>query len=702
MSDARPTPRKTGALLVELAIFSALAIWMTWPLARHPATTVYDPGKAAPLPEGVFPDIPLNIWIVGWVARTLFTAPWRLFDGPIFHPSSHTLALSEHMLGTTPITVPVYWLGGGPVLAAQLLLIGGFALCGIAMARLVRDWTGSGVAAIVAGAIYAFSPWRLIHLVSLQIQPTFYFPLVLLFVVRYLRDGHPADLLLAAVVSFAQAACAYSIAYPLAAAVPVFVVVVGAATGRWRRTAIMLAAFAAALAVFALVSLPYLDVHRAGLPSMTRWTEPDKLIAFTGVGPRAYVTASSPVFVGFVALVLAVAGAVLGIGRRRPLVLALAAMAATLVVLAVGPGIPAPNGERTGLAAVLWATIPGLRRFRVAYRFGFHVSVAVAALAGIGVATTEAFLVARLGGAGRRLSIGLGIALVAGMLWESAVPVRARPLPEAGPPAEAYVWLRDHGQGGALLELPAGVPDGVDARYLLPSLFHRLPLVNGYSGYQPASYPLVVALAAELPSTDALRALAALTGTRWLLVHLAGVAPEQRSTWDHPADLAPPHRFGDDLLFGVPESAADWQERVRHPVDGATFAGTPLQPLADRRATIAADVPASVAPGTWIPIAVTVSNAGDRAWPALAGDVPNRVALAIRWAGTEKDRTVVLPADVAAGGATTATAWLQTPATHGAHVLEARLVQSGVGPFALATGDTVERFSTRVVPAPPP
>lgn len=699
MTGATATPHRGRTLLLDAALFTTLAAWMTWPLARHPAITVYDPGKSALLPEGVFPDIPLNIWIVGWVARTLVTAPWRLFDAPIFHPASHTIALSEHMLGVTPLTVPAYWLGGSPVFAAQLLLIGGFVLCGMAMAALVRDWTGSDTAALVAGAIYAFSPWRLVHLVSLQIQPTFYFPLVLLWATRYQRRGRRGDLLLAALMLFAQAACAYSIAYPLVAAAPVFVVVLGAATGRWRRAVVTLAAFGMALLVFALVSLPYLDVHRTGVLSMTRWTEPDKLIAFTGVGPGAYLTRTAPVFLGYTAVALAIAGATLGLARRRPLVLGLLAFAATLIVLALGPGTA--EGGPTSLGGLLWATIPGLRRFRVAYRFGFHVSLATAALAGLGVATMEERLIARLGRTGRRVAIGLGVALVLGVLWESAMPVRARPLPEAGPPDAAYVWLRDHGDGGALLELPAGAPDGVDARYLLPSLFHHLPLVNGYSGYQPASYPLVVGLASELPGTDAADALAALTGVRWLLVHLAALPPGQHFAWETPS-LGSPRRFGDDLLFEVPRPKSDLRERLRHPMEGETFGGTPLVPLERGRGAIAALIPPTAAGGVSVPIAVTVANAGDGTWPALAGDVPNRVALALRWEGTPRDRDVLLSKDVPPGGGTTATAWLQVPASEGTHVLEIRLLQRDVGPLPLTTGETVRRVAVEVTRAATP
>src|SRR5262245_5196828 len=95
--------------LVVLAL-AGLAVWMTWPIAAHLRTHVYDPGGISRgLPGWVHPDIQLTTWIVGWVAHRLPTAPWRLFAAPLFHPAPDALAYSEHLLGAVPITLPAYW-----------------------------------------------------------------------------------------------------------------------------------------------------------------------------------------------------------------------------------------------------------------------------------------------------------------------------------------------------------------------------------------------------------------------------------------------------------------------------------------------------------------------------------------------------------------------------------------------------------------
>ena len=88
---------RTGAVLLGLAL---LAFWMTWPWARDLTTSAYDPGGVSALyPHFVHPDIHLNVWIVGWVARTLPTVPGRLYDAGIYYPVRYPFAYSEHMLG---------------------------------------------------------------------------------------------------------------------------------------------------------------------------------------------------------------------------------------------------------------------------------------------------------------------------------------------------------------------------------------------------------------------------------------------------------------------------------------------------------------------------------------------------------------------------------------------------------------------------
>ena len=74
-----------------------------------------------------------------------------------------------------------------------------------------------------------------------------------------------------------------------------------------------------------------------------------------------------------------------------------------------------------------------------------------------------------------------------------------------------YRWLARHGDGGALIELPTNRYDFYrQSVFMYRSVFHRLPLANGYTGYPPKSYEEIMdaaALAANPAYLDRLLAL---------------------------------------------------------------------------------------------------------------------------------------------------------------------------------------------------
>ena len=80
-----------------LAVFVALALLHTWPLASAP-------GSLSRLDNA---DSALNTWIVAWVSHILPRDPTRLFEAPIFHPEHHALAYSEHLLVPALIGAPL-------------------------------------------------------------------------------------------------------------------------------------------------------------------------------------------------------------------------------------------------------------------------------------------------------------------------------------------------------------------------------------------------------------------------------------------------------------------------------------------------------------------------------------------------------------------------------------------------------------------
>jgi hypothetical protein len=179
-----------------LALYSALALVMTWPLAA---------GLTSDVP-GDLGDSLLNMWILGWGAQHLpgvltgqisFREFW---NANIFHPEPLALGLSEHLFGEVLQILPVYWLTGNLILCYNLLFLSSFALSGLGMFLLVRDllhgdsandagWPVTA-AAFIAGLIFAFLPFRVAQVAHIQSLQAQWMPLALYGFRRFIVTGH--------------------------------------------------------------------------------------------------------------------------------------------------------------------------------------------------------------------------------------------------------------------------------------------------------------------------------------------------------------------------------------------------------------------------------------------------------------------------------------------------------------------------------
>src|SRR5437762_3155562 len=122
------------------------------------------------------------------------------------------------------------------------------------------------------------------------------------------------------------------------------------------------------------------------------------------------------------------------------------------------------------------------------------------------------------------------------VIQADARPVPLAPVLLEGSDVAAYRWLAEHGEHGPTLELPVflSAMDGeqllATGRYMVASTLHWNPLLNGYTGYTPPSYPLLATLAQRLPDPTALADLCALVALRWLVVHQAGLLRSEEHT----------------------------------------------------------------------------------------------------------------------------------------------------------------------------
>jgi hypothetical protein len=558
---------RRGAVVCAL-LSAILTVVVTWPLFARPASRVLDAtsiyGAAAPLVQR---DVNLTLWVLAWDCHALATAPAALFDANAFYPARRSLALSEHMLGNVPLFAPAYAATANPVLAHQLALLATFVLAALAMRAYVLHWTGDEVASLAAGLVFALAPFRLWQVGNLHVISIHALPLVPLGIDLALAGRRRAGGVLLATGLVVSALCSYYVGYAAFALAGAYGLV--ALPSRGDRRGVVAVALAGVLAgiVVLLLTTPYLALQREGVIPARSQESGFVSLAFIGVmreGPLGMAEFflwrrrdGVPLFLGFTVMALATAGA---IARRRAPRGALAAAALVGYVLVLGPSYA--RADRTTLALPyrwLASLVPGFSAMRVPQRFGAITTVAVVALAGVGLAWIRSGLLAR----GRRRLAGLIPALVVAAAMVEGWPGRVRtvemPVGPTMPPATR--WLAAHGEGGAMIELPVPAYDLLGQSVAVyRSTAHWLPIANGYAPYAPDSFRRVMEAASRLPAPAALDEMLGVAPFRWIVVRRAAIPRGAAGEWERTfgaRGLRVAADFGDTAVYEVPRQSTN-------------------------------------------------------------------------------------------------------------------------------------------------
>ena len=498
---------RRGAAL--LALFVTLSVLHTWPLAT-------DLGGLSRLDND---DTGLNVWVLSWVAHVLPRDPLNLFNAPIFFPEAHTLAYSEHMLVPSLMGAPLLWAGMDPVIVYNLLVLAGFTLSGWTMSLVMTAWTGSAVAGIVSGMLFAFNAHLLTRLPHLQALHVEFLPLALYALDQVLtrtRRLAPASLALAAAFVL-QALCSnYTLVFLSAALLTAAVVRFPEwATFHHRQRALALVA-AGTIAIVAVAPFlwPYYLVNRD--QGLTRSVDEVRLYSagwldYLATGGRLHYAAWSArffadrtaLFPGMLAVTLAATGLARREIRQDRRVRMMVAVAVVGVALSFGAALPG--------YAWLHAHVPLLQGIRAAARWGFLLLTAVAMLAGFAVAAIE-----RARGRSAYWP-ALALAIFAIVTLEALrAPMAFTPV---APVPDIYSELRADTRA-VLVEFPlyAGRSVSQNARYMVASTRHFRPLVNGYSGFETESFRQRAARWRAFPDAPVLDEMQAL-GVTHVMVH---------------------------------------------------------------------------------------------------------------------------------------------------------------------------------------
>jgi hypothetical protein len=461
-----------------IALFVVLTAVMTYPQVRHLSNGVS-------IDEG---DALFSVWRLAWVAHQLPRDPVRLFDANIFHPELRTLAFSDAMIAPALMSAPLLWLGVHQLTVYNLTFLSGFALSGAAMFLLVRSLTGHTRAALLSGFIFAFLPYRFMHYAHLELQMAYWMPLCLWALHRTVKHGNVRDGLLTGLFFALQ--CLSSWYYGIflfTVLIPIGVALLLGQGGQPLLKPIRAVAAGGLLAALFVVpmAMPYIAARQSV------GERPVDEIEFYSATAQNYMAAhprnalfgrmtskwggqERELFMGIIVPLIAM------IGLWPPLSAARIAYAMGLVV-----AFDVSLGYNGLLYPWFHAYLFPYRGLRVPARMAMLVGLSLAILAGYGAARLM-----RLAKTQRAsLAVFLGLAVLIFFEYRTT-PLELRGIPSRPPPIYDVLPA---GQANVLLELPLIRPDiSLEPTYMYFSTFRWYRLANGYSGFKPPSYDVLV------------------------------------------------------------------------------------------------------------------------------------------------------------------------------------------------------------------
>lgn len=262
MNGSVPGPKIGGRATVALvAIATLITVAVHLPVVRN---------IGSELPALGFGDPYIQAWQVAWGGHALTEQPLDYFDANSFYPEPRSLAFTDALIGYAPTAL----IGQGPDAAGiryALLFLFAYVLAFVGATLLAREFGVGWAAALVAGAVFAFAPFRIDQATHLHVISSGGIPLSIFLLWRGFRRGSPGLLVAGWLTAAWQVSLGFTLGLPFAYLLAPAVVAAGL-TWRSRRkegsppVRSLVVAGAGGLAIFLLwvvvQALPYLQVER--------------------------------------------------------------------------------------------------------------------------------------------------------------------------------------------------------------------------------------------------------------------------------------------------------------------------------------------------------------------------------------------------------------------------------------------------------
>lgn len=494
---------------------AVIAVVLTWPLVTH-LTSVIPHDAADPLAQ---------VWVAAWGGHAVLHAPLSLFQGNAFWPEGPSYAFSDDLLGYFPAGL----LGSGPVAGLaryNLLFLFTYALAFAGAALLAREIGARPGAAAVAGAAFAWAPWRMSHNGHLNILSTGGIPLALCLLLSGYRRGRVRQIVAGWLVAAWQVSLGFGLGIYFCYLLALLALV---ALVEWLRrgrptpprpaVAGTLAGGAAFLGIVAFCVSPYLEVLRRypdaprSVDEVAFFSPPFSAFLSADMTSRVWGAATETaraglpwapeqaLFPGLLVCVLAL----IGLSRRRSSARLRIALVVSLVVgVLLSMGLSPHGGDLT--YRPLYELLPGWKGLRTPGRLAVFWSLALALLAALGTERLTEWV--RPEGS-RQPAVGTALALAcaAVVLWEGSPRLPLAPVPTAPAGLAGIAEPQVH--------FPASPFD--DDVYMLWSTDGFPRIANGNASYLPPGLAAVRGLTA-FPDAGSVQLLRS-RGYRTVVLH---------------------------------------------------------------------------------------------------------------------------------------------------------------------------------------
>lgn len=523
--------------------FVVLSIIMTYPLITRM-------GSAATAPGG---DGGYFTWLVGWYQKALFQFKISPFFAPYLnYPQGWDLATTDITPAMVAFALPGSLLFN-PTWGYNFSMLLSFILSGWAMYLWVKHLTDDPWAGLVAGTVFAFLPFRMVHFIvgHLNLVGTMWFPFYFWGLFDLLKQEKFSwkPVLMAGIAAGLIGLTSPYYVYMTVLISGVFLVgfIIFKGYKRLRYAAFWKSLLAFGLLAGVLVGLTMLPYIRLNSQNGLE-TRPVEYMNRYSASPTDFVIPSikqflwgkwiddtfspeiyheSTLYIGAVAFVLAVIAWIKRRQLRHPELLGIASLvAAAGFVLALGmqlhwlgrivvslPKFLQPIFHRTDMPTIylpayyLYRYLPLFSKMRVMMRFGLFTLIFTSLMAGLG-----AYLLTKSASAKVKYWVAIGLLVLVFIDFYPGFLKDIRPIPTR--PVDT--WLAAQPNTGALAQFP--FDEESSQTQVFYTLVHQKPFLGGdFNANQPEQYSRILPVMNKFPSTQSVDLLRQL-GVTYVMV----------------------------------------------------------------------------------------------------------------------------------------------------------------------------------------